>query len=484
MVRKMKKIIVSMALVMLMLVFYAGAVNFEYSYLAKTDSIYTNETAYYSMKIINNNDYDDRYQLYTLSAFWDISPTLVNIAKLSTETFSLEIMPIDTRLVGPQLVPVTIKSLKTEDLTVENFYVYIKQTNETPKQYIPNVATEVKIAEEIDARKPVSLEVYMRNRNPLDLKDVTIAISSKLFNKEYQSVLGPLEEKTNQILFADLNPMQPPGTYDVVVRITAFDGNVSLGEIKKQVRILGYSDVSIEQTKTTGLFTVKEKIVLYNDGNYEVDKLFKLEKNFFERVFTTSSAKPVKMVDNGIAYLSWNVPLEPKQQYIITVTTNYTILALIIIVIIIAIISYYIFRSPVLIFKKAKITSSSEEGVSDIKVKLHIKNRSGKIIRNIKIVDKYPKIVQLEEESGLGTLKPTKMLSADKTHQLLMWNLETLDPYEERLIVYRLRSTLNIVGNVSLPASKIKFHTATGERTYYSNGVKLLHKSHHSIKTD
>jgi hypothetical protein len=291
----------------------------------------------------------------------------------------------------------------------------------------------VSMSDAIDPRNPVTLEISLNNRNPLDIKDVTVSITSQLFNKEYQTILGPLDRKTNQILFADLNPMQKPGTYNVNVKATAFGGNVTLGEFVKQVLVEGYSDISIEQTLTRALFSTQEKVVLKNNGNYNVTKLAKLQKNFFERIFTSSSAKPVRLVDSGIAYLSWNVPLEPKQEYTIIVNTNYTPLAIIIIIIIGGIISYYIFRSPVLLFKRAKIVSLSEEGVSDIKVRLHIKNRSGKVIRNIKIVDKYPKIVQLEDESTLGMLKPTKMITADKAHQLLMWNLDVLDPYEERL---------------------------------------------------
>ena len=78
-------------------------------------------------------------------------------------------------------------------------------------------------------------------------------------------------------------------------------------------------------------------------------------------------------------------------------------------------------------------------------------------------------------------LKPSRMISADKTHSLLMWNLEVLDPYEERLLTYKLKSQLNIVGNMRLPSSKVKFLTPAGERTYYSNDVMLLHKSAHHL---
>jgi hypothetical protein len=135
-----------------------------------------------------------------------------------------------------------------------------------------------------------------------------------------------------------------------------------------------------------------------------------------------------------------------------------------------------------LLFKRAKIIASTDDGITEIRVKLHIKNRSGKEIRSVKVIDRYPKIVSLVETEGIGTLKPIKMLSADKVQSLLMWNLEALEPYEERLISYTLRSRLNIVGNMHLHSAKVKFLTASGERTTSSNDVMLMHRSVNLIK--
>lgn len=451
------------------------AAPFTYEYEKINDSIYNNESAYYDLIIYNNNDYDDRFQLYTISAFWDISPSLTQSTSQSTNRIKLEISPLDSKIYGPQLVPVTIKSLSDEYSVVENFYVYIKPSNYTPREYVANVAMEVRLSEEIDPRNPISLEVYMRNRNPLTLENVHIEVTSELFNKEYITTLGSLEEKTNQILFVDLNPLQKPGTYAVDVKLVY--KNETISQVTKQLLVKEYSDLQIEQTTTKGLFSTKEKISLYNDGNNDAVKLVKVKKNMFQKIFTTTSAKYVSLKEDGTSYLTWNIPLAPRESYTLTVTTNYMSLVLFILLIIILIISYYIFRSPVVLFKRAKIISASEHGVTDVKVRLHIKNRSGRTIRNIKIIDKYPKLVTLEEETSLGVLKPTKLLSGDKIHNLLTWNLEVLDPYEERLIVYKLKSGLNIVGNVSLPAAKIKFHTASGDRSFMSNKVKLLHKS-------
>lgn len=458
------------------------AVPFTYKYEAVKDSIYNNESAFYNFTLKNNNEYSDRFQIYTISAFWDISPTLLQISALSEENLLLEITPMDSKIYGPQLVPITVKSLSDEYSKIENFYVYIKPSNYTPREYVPNVAMEARLQEVIDPRNPLSLEIYMRNRNPLNLKELTIIVESPLFNKKYLTSLGPLEEKTNQILFADLNPLQEPGTYNIEVSLIY--NNNTISKALKQIVVKKYNDVSVEKSVTKKLFSTTEKIILYNDGNSEIIKEIKIEKNFLQRIFTSSSKEYRVLKEDGKSYLAWDVNLKQRETAAITVTTNYMPLVIIIIVIIIAIIAYYLLRSPVILYKSAKIVSSTEHGVKEIKVKLHIKNRSGKSIRNIKVIDKYPKLLALEEDVVLGSLKPTKLLSTDKKNNLISWDIEVLDPYEERLLVYKLKSELNIVGNISLPSSKIKFRTNRTERSYLSNKVLLLHKSHKQIDTE
>ncbi|MGV8150639.1 MAG: hypothetical protein ACP5NV_02830 [Candidatus Woesearchaeota archaeon] len=480
-----KTILLAVFLTMFLITVYnVHAAAFTYEYDDITDSIFNNESAYYAVTLNNNNNYQERFQFYTISAFWDISPTIVQVMPSSSSKITLEITPLDSKIYGPQLVPITIKSLTDEWSVVENFYVYIKPSNYTPKEYVPNVAMEVRMSDEADPRTPLSLEVYMRNRNPLNLDKLRIVVESELFNKEYQTTLGSLEEKTNQILFVDLDPLQKPGTYNVHVALIYNDEIIS--QSNRQLIIKEYSDIQVEQKTIRGLFYKTEEIELYNDGNSETLKEVKIKRTFLQKIFTTSTLDYESTREDGVSYISWNVPLKPRESYTLKATTNYSILFIIIFAILIVTISYFIFRSPVIMFKKGKISADSEHGITDIKIRLHIKNRSGKTIRNIKIIDKYPKLTTLVEDSSLGVLKPTKLTSTDKSHNLLSWNLEVLDPYEERLIVYKLKSSLNIVGNVSLPPSKIRFHTATGERSYVSNSVVLLHRSHQSLskKTD
>ncbi|HYD02912.1 MAG TPA: hypothetical protein VEC16_01305 [Alphaproteobacteria bacterium] len=444
------------------------------------DSIDENDnTAVYRFSITNTDKSEQRFQFYTISAFWDIDPSIVSVQAGATAVFDMEITLNDDQLVGPQLVPVTIKILNDDYTTVENLYVYIKPQDAIPLSYVPNIAAKVSMKDQLDPREPVSVEISMTNRNPLNISDLRIVIESQLFSKEVQTSLLPLESKTNQVLLS-LNELQEPGIYIVTIKLIT--NNKTITQVQKEVKVLGYSEISIEQTKIKGLFSYTERIKVHNDGNYEAVKQVRVEKNFLEKIFTTSSARSTKLREDGVSYLKWDIPLRPQESYELTVKTNYTILAVIFILIVAGIIAYYIFRSPVLLYKRAKIVASTSDGITEIKVKLHLKNRSGNEIKAVKVIDRYPKIVSLVEDESIGAMKPTKMLSGDKVHSLLMWNLESLEPYEERLLTYTIRSKLDIVGSMHLKTAKVRFNTPAGERTTSSNDVILMHRAVDTIK--
>ena len=92
--------------------------------------------------------------------------------------------------------------------------------------YTPNIAMSVNMLGEIDPRGPASVEIYMRNRNPLNIEDLRIVVESPLFTKEVQTTLGSLEEKTNQILLG-MNALAEPGTYNVIIKLMIANKTIS-----------------------------------------------------------------------------------------------------------------------------------------------------------------------------------------------------------------------------------------------------------------
>jgi hypothetical protein len=159
----------------------------------------------------------------------------------------------------------------------------------------------------------------------------------------------------------------------------------------------------------------------------------------------------------------------PGDEVTIEITKNYRFAVYTLIIMIIIIILYYQLRSPVVVKKDAVGNEPSHDGVSEFKVKVLIKNRSQKPVENVKIIEMIPSLALLVKEAAIGTVEPTKIIRNDSKGTLVRWDINYLEPFEERIITYRLKSKLNIVGGLTLQATKVKFETVTGrERVTYS----------------
>ena len=128
--------------------------------------------------------------------------------------------------------------------------------------------------------------------------------------------------------------------------------------------------------------------------------------------------------------------------------------------------------------KDVIIVGPTKEGISEMKIIIHLKNRTSDVVNNIFISEKIPRLGELIKESYLGTLEPSKILIHEKRGTIVKWELPSLEPFEERIITYRIKSKLSIVGGIRLPPTRVKFDTKKGrERIIFSNKceIKITH---------
>ena len=136
---------------------------------------------------------------------------------------------------------------------------------------------------------------------------------------------------------------------------------------------------------------------------------------------------------------------------------------------------YFLYRSPVTIKKESIVTRSiAKEGLSELKVLLHLRNRSPDIIESVVFTDKIPALATLIKEKKVGTIAPTKILNHQKKGTIIKWEFDVLEPFEERIISYKLSTKMTIVGGLSLPPAKIMFKTKKGtDRIEKSNKAQV-----------
>tara|TARA_Y100000310_G_C20504290_1_gene725620 strand:+ start:19 stop:684 length:666 start_codon:yes stop_codon:yes gene_type:complete len=209
-----------------------------------------------------------------------------------------------------------------------------------------------------------------------------------------------------------------------------------------------------------------------NDGNTINTQEIKYPVSIFSTLFVSGEER-VKSID-GQRYLVWERTLKPNESTTINFVTNYRVLFYVAVILVIFLIFYYAVKSPISVTKKATTTKSDEEGaLSQIKITLEVRNRGTKPLKHVSITDLVPAIANVERMLELGTLKPKDIKHA-KSGTRVSWELAELDGHEHRLITYKVKAKLNILGTFSLPRAVVQYSKGRGKRgKAYSNIFRL-----------
>ena len=412
---------------------------------------------------INNYDLDNRIFSLSLGAAyapnWIISPSSVEVLGGQEKNITVKVYPKSTTALGSYLLGLKV----SDDVDSTKISLPILLTLDAyVSGYPPSVALNVQVPSVQDPREKMKVSVLLRNRNQLDIKNLIVQLSSDIFSKQYNLSLAPRVEKTNELVF-DIPPLQAPGDYNLNVKVTYPQTGRIIAESDSAFTISQYSSINPEFFSKTSWFLTTDTIVMQNNGNYERTKEVAVPANWLERMFISTNLPATLEKVNGQTQLKWVVSLKPTETKQILIEKNYRVLAIIVLLLILALIGYFIFRSPIVILKEAAVVNKDEEGISEIKVRLFLKNRSRKAVHNITVTDKLLRITELADTHSMGSLRPSKVSKTSKKGTLLYWDLDSLESYEERIITYRINSKLKIVGAVNLPRSRVKFDTGRGK---------------------
>lgn len=331
-----------------------------------------------------------------------------------------------------------------------------------------SVSLDLFMSDEIDPRQPTNIEVKVRNRNPRDIEDLRITVNSDLFSEGYNIGLEPRGENSREFTYDFPNDVQP-GVYTILLQATDPETEETIVTSRKNMRILSYSNVTENQESDWSFFKTDYEVTVMNDGNVPVNHTITKDFNMFERFFLSSDDTYQVIERNNQNQVSWDVSLSPQEERTVTFSTNYRLLAILLLIMIIGVGAYYKLRSPVVMVKGALVRKKDEES-RELKVRIFVRNRSNKPVYNIRISDKAPKITEFQKPKEVGSLKPSKVTRSSNKGTKIFWDIDKLEPQEERILSYKAMSKLPIIGNISLEPARAKFEEENGrERTTISS---------------
>lgn len=454
----------------------ANAASFDASASPINTRIIIDEFATFELTVKNNLDRYDEYRIYTLDfPIWDIrtepiaNPITLELEPGEEGSVELVVDPLKIKDIGSYQVGVNVRSKLTNDLIVVPLKVTILSTEPLIQGYVPTVVTGVEIPEKIDPRQEISIKISLNNQNIIDYPDLVVKLESGLIKETINVQLGPKEDKTLE-LTVNLDPLTEPQEDNLVVSV--LKGNRSIiNPIVRKIEIIEY--VQQELIKEDKNFLLTRSYYDFVSNNNEYEGKFKVETTLLDSIFSSTNLKANTITEDGKRYFVFDIKLENNSMQVI-ITKNFIPLFAAILLLIVAAISYYVLRSPFLMIKEASNIVKSEGGISEMTVILHIKNRSKNKIREIEITDYIPALVAVGHDVAIGSLQPTKVLKHEKKGTTLVkWSIDSLDASEERVLSYRIKSKLSILGSFSLPAANAVFKSNDKTMTSTSNRLSV-----------
>ncbi len=466
-------------LILILLAFFAQPAFASYSLniQAVDDSIYRNESAVYEVTIKNFGQEDSKYQIYTLDPSWIVKtvPLRLFVPAMGEDKVLVTIRPTSDAGYGTQGVPITVKEFGSDDLPmVRNFVVNLRNENIPSREYAATVSLDISMKYEVDPRDSIPIRIELRNRNQRDIENLTVEVSSDHFMASANIDLSPMSDKTRDLDRVIVDPLTAPGESEVVAKLF-FEGEL-INQLTKNYKIIEYSEIVEDVSESSFFFKTEKLVIVKNEGNVENTAVVSVPTSFIKSFFVNSDQPYERTKIGGETVIVWRIPLEPNATEEFKYVENYRIIVLLLLVILAGLIAYFVLRSPVAVMKEAVGIVKKGDGVSTIKVRIFLKNRSSRLIRDLQVTDRLPSLADVVKAEAPGSITPSKIAVSEKSGTLLKWHLDVLEPYEERVLTYKAKSKLKIIGRMSLPNCKVRFSAGGKDKVVYSNNIEIVEK--------
>ncbi|MBD3163839.1 hypothetical protein GF323_01450 [Candidatus Woesearchaeota archaeon] len=437
------------------------------------------ENAEFSIEIKNTETYKQTFRIDGSPSYPDwsvrtmpiIRPITLEVPAKSNESINILIKPNRKYVtVGSYRVNIEVATQYGEEETILlQPKIGIISSDEIIKEYVPTVTAETNFPSEVNPSEKLKFRLTLENQNRLNMSMAKLIISSKLLEEEIELRLAPREEKVIDIE-KDLDPKLKPFKDLLTVRMI-YEGEEILGPYYRRYELVPYSRITEETDVQKSFLKTTKTVIFTNKGNIGFQGRLSVPTTHIKRFFGSTKPKAEVVRKGGMLAYSWEKSLRPYESFSVQVKTNYLSLLILVIIIIALAVFLYIKRSPIYIKKQVTEIDSQEGGISKAKILINVKNRSEKKISEIAVIDKIPKLLDVEKHTTLGSLKPKK-IRKNKSHEtLILWDIDELMPGEERVISYYVKSSLQILGGFTLQAVMAKFRERGQLRSIRSNRV-------------
>ncbi|MEM4331039.1 MAG: hypothetical protein QW273_03470 [Candidatus Pacearchaeota archaeon] len=347
-----------------------------------------------------------------------------------------------------------------------SFIVYIKDPLKREKEERLRIKF-VDLRDSIEISSPPNLPgeeitLFLENKENLTFKNISIRLTSFLFDEEKVIDLEPFEKKEIKI---KVNPEEVKkiraGNYLVEGKF-----KTKKGEKVINGKLIWDEKKEIKTSYENRGFLFKEKIIKKeNKGTVSEEINVEYRTNIFLSFFTSFNKKPDRVEINGFNKVYyWTERIEPSKELTIIIRENY----LIIIFLIFAAITLLFFSkkkySPEIVLRKQVTRVKTRGGEFALKVRVILTPKRD--VRNVRLIDYFPAGMHIHKK--YFTTEPSLI---NERLNRLEWQFGDLNAGEEKIITYIIYTKVGILGKINFKEAKASFEVGSKIKETFSNKV-------------
>jgi hypothetical protein len=398
-----------------------------------------------------------------------LNALFTGVTSISPSVFTLN--PGEEKIVH---VALTVKSTQTPGNVYIRLFVFDDKGNQfvifLPSKILPspklfenvNIKSVKLSGEALNPSKTFSVTLNVDN----PVQNTTVPLEIELDGNTIYTKDVFLTEGSNVVSLEGISLPEKttPGDHNLKVLMKFSNGVVVSKEVV--VPVVGYHKCLIDESMKTSLAGKKYVAVVRNIGTENATCLVSSSITGIEKTLLGRVTEDYAFRDNKI---EWNVELAPFEEKTIEYEVNYVPLWIIPFVIVGAIVGVWYLMREVSV-KKELVSYVRHPGFMDLKIQIKIKNLTGKVLKNVNVIEPLPAFIK--EVRDYGTIPGE--LKKKKGRKSIVWEIDSLNPKEERVLSYKVRTSVEVLGSVNFEPTEINYKDDKGtKKKGYSNVLSI-----------
>lgn len=315
----------------------------------------------------------------------------------------------------------------------------------------------------------VDFTVNVRNLGLSDAKKIMLVVEAKGVNAPDKKRLEiPLIEANRGSSASgkfDFDRFAAHGDYVITASIVDDIGDV-LYKKSKTVRMEEKSELKQETVVKNSALSKTVTLKGANTGNKKDTLVLESSGISYLALYSFDRQPDSITYSAGRKIFRWTCDLAPGTSCSVSYRVEYWLLVVTVLAVLgILYVVYSIIEQPEIRKKVIKVHEREHT------VHIAVKNRSRKALHEVHVVDTVPEIVSIVPNSFSPSIKPN--IKGKRGGSELVWTFAKLEPKEERIITYRIRPLVMLMGAVRLPKARIYAVDSRGKKYNAESAVMV-----------